>query len=73
MKQQTFTRRLKPLLESKGYTYSKKNLAPLTYWNPSDEKLLEQYDINYKYRVKVDITKYQPLFERPQDNQNETD
>lgn len=73
MKQQTFTRRLKPLLESKGYIYSKKNLAPLTYWNVDDEKLLEQYDINYKYRVKVDITKCQPLFERPQDNDNKTD
>lgn len=64
MKQSTFTRRLKPLLEAKGYTYSKNTLAPLTYWNTDDEKLLEKYDINYKYRFKVKITKYQPLFEK---------
>ena len=64
MKQSTFTRRLKPLLEAKGYTYSKNTLAPLTYWNTDDEKLLEKYDINYKYRFKVEITKYQPLFEK---------
>ena len=72
MKQQTFTRRIKPLLEAKGYTYSRNSLAPLNFWNVDDEKLLEQYDINYKYRVKVDITKYQPLFEKPQDNKNDT-
>ena len=72
MKQSTFTRRLKPLLEAKGYTYSKNNLAPLTYWNVDDEKLLEQYDINYKYLFKVDIQKKQPLFEKPQDDQNKS-
>ena len=72
MKQSTFTRRLKPLLEAKGYTYSKNNLAPLTYWNIDDEKLLEKYDINYKYRFKVDIQKKQPLFEKPQDDQNKS-
>ncbi|MDY2638945.1 MAG: phage/plasmid primase, P4 family [Ligilactobacillus salivarius] len=72
MKQSTFTRRLKPLLEAKGYTYSKNNLAPLTYWNVDDEKLLEKYDINYKYRFKVDIQKKQPLFEKPQDDQNKS-
>lgn len=72
MKQSTFTRRLKPLLEAKGYTYSKNNLAPLTYWNTDDEKLLEKYDINYKYRFKVDIQKKQPLFEKPQDDQNKS-
>lgn len=65
MKQQTFTRRIRPLLEAKGYTYNRNNLAPLTYWNTDDEKLLEQYDINYKYRVKVEIQKKQPLFEKP--------
>ena len=64
MKQQTFTRRIRPLLEAKGYTYSRHNLAPLTYWNVDDEKLLEKYDINYKYRVKVEIQKKQPLFEK---------
>ncbi|MSE06639.1 DNA primase, partial [Lactobacillus salivarius] len=57
---------------AKGYTYSRNSLAPLNYWNVDDEKLLEQYDINYKYRVKVDIAKYQPLFEKPQDNKNDT-
>ncbi|PAY49818.1 DNA primase family protein [Ligilactobacillus salivarius] len=72
MKQSTFTRRLKPLLDAKGYTYSKNNLAPLTYWNVDDEKLLEKYDINYKYRFKVDIQKKQPLFEKPQDDQNKS-
>ena len=65
MKQQTFTRRIRPLLEAKGYTYSRNNLAPLNYWNVDDKKLLEQYDINYKYRVKVEIQKKQPLFEKP--------
>ena len=64
MKQQTFTRRLKPLLRAKGYTYSRNNLALLTYWNVDDEKLIEKYDINYKYRFKVDIQKKQPLFEK---------
>lgn len=72
MKQSTFTRRLKPLLEAKGCTYSKNNLAPLTYWNVDDEKLLEKYDINYKYRFKVDVQKKQPLFEKPQDDQNKS-
>lgn len=66
MKQATFTRRAKAIMEQKGWQYSRNHLAPLTYWNNHDLSILDNLDMNYKYVVKVDISKYQPLFENQQ-------
>lgn len=67
MKQNTFTRTIKPILEASGWTYSRKNLAPLDYFNPDDLKLVKGQDKGngtaYGYLVEVDTHKKQPLFE----------
>lgn len=64
LKQNTFTRRAKPLMANKGWEYSRNNLAPLTYWNDSDMDKLDRLDIHYKYGVKVRTAKKQPLFSK---------
>lgn len=64
LKQSSFTRRAKPLMANKGWEYSKNNLASLTYWNDSDMDKLDRLDINYKYGVKINPNKYQPLFDK---------
>ncbi len=62
MKQNTFTRQAKPLMERLGWSYSRNNLAPLDGWNKDDMKLLEKYDIHYQFNVEVEPHKKQPLF-----------
>lgn len=64
LKQSSFTRRAKPLMANKGWEYSRNDLAPLTYWNDSDMDKLDRLDINYKYSVKINPNKYQPLFDK---------
>lgn len=64
LKQSSFTKRAKPLMANKGWEYSRNNLAPLTYWNDSDMDKLDRLDINYKYSVKINPNKYQPLFDK---------
>lgn len=68
IKQNTFTRRAKPLMANKGWGYSRKNLAPLTHWDDNDMKKLEQLDIHYKYGIKINPHQYRPLFYKPTDN-----
>lgn len=62
IKQNTFTRRAKPLMEDKGWEYSRNNLAPLLKWESSDMDKLNELDIHYKYNVKINPNKKQPLF-----------
>ena len=64
MKQNTFTRRAKPLMKEKGWRYDRFNLAPLSFWDERDMKILDKLDPHYKYSIDVEITKYQPLFEK---------
>lgn len=65
MKQATFTRRARAILEQQGWQYSRNNLAPLTYWSSHDLTILDNLDKKYKYMTEVDVNKYQPLFEKP--------
>lgn len=67
IKQNTFTRRAKPLMADKGWEYSQKNLAPLSHWNDNDMERLKELDIHYKYGVKVNIHQYRPLFYKSTD------
>lgn len=62
IKQNTFTRRAKPLMANKGWKYSRNNLAPLLFWDDNDMEKLKELDIHYKYGVKVNPHKKQPLF-----------
>lgn len=73
LKQPTFTRRAKPLMSNKGWEYSRNNLAPRSYWSDSDMDILNQLDQHYKYGVKVNPDKYQPLFENQQSTNNKNE
>lgn len=68
IKQQTFTRQLKPLLENAGWQYVKNNLAPLDKFNDDDMKLIKSRDkghgIAYNYLAEIDKSKQQPLIEK---------
>ena len=66
IKQATFTKRAKPILEAKGWRYSRRELAPGKHWNEDDKKLLAKYGGNFEDRtIEIDTTAYKPLFERP--------
>lgn len=66
MKQATFTRRARPILEAKGWRYSRKDLAPGKHWNEKDKELLAKYGAPFEDRTLViDPQAYKPLFERP--------
>lgn len=69
LKQNTFTRRAKPLMKRKGWEYSRNNLAPLSHWDDSDMDKLDHLDQHYMYGVKVNPNKKQPLFEKQQFNE----
>ncbi|MBS7576836.1 DNA primase [Enterococcus sp. MMGLQ5-2] len=69
MKQNTFTRELKPLVEKEGWEYTRNNLAPLRYFVEGDDEALYDLDVRYKFYSKVDREKYQPLFKRQTDNE----
>lgn len=58
MTQNTFTRRIKPILEEQGFNYDRKNKAPLNYFKKDDAKLLLEYGLKYH----KEITKKQPIF-----------
>lgn len=66
MKQNTFTKEIKGIAEKNGWLYSRKNLAPLSFFNQRDMAHLESLDIHYQYRFNVDTTKTQPLIEKRQ-------
>ena len=56
--QNSFTRRIKPILEEQGFNYDRKNKAPLNYFKKDDAKLLPEYWVKYYKENK----KYQPVF-----------
>lgn len=64
MKQATFTRRIKPIMNQRGWTYERLNLAPLNYWNEQDMKVLDRLDPHYQFSVDIDTQQCRPLFEK---------
>lgn len=64
IKQNTFTKELKPMAESDGWQYEAKNLAPLHYFSEADMKKLKEVDIHYKYTFDTSTNKCQPLIYR---------
>lgn len=64
--QNEFTRRIKPILEDKGWRYYKKTKTPTKYWNNEDNALLSKFsalkDTQEIFDFKVDPSKQQPLF-----------
>ncbi|MGM0259668.1 DNA primase family protein [Enterococcus sp. AZ102] len=64
MKQNTFTKELKSIVEKDGWTYIRNNVAPLHHFYQVDLKQLEKLDIHYKFRFDVDTHKKQPLIEK---------
>ncbi|MHC5269282.1 DNA primase family protein [Enterococcus sp. LJL98] len=49
IKQNTFTKQLKSVLEGTEWSYERKNLAPLDKFNKSDIEVLKEMNLNYKY------------------------
>lgn len=66
IKQNTFTKRAKPLMKNKGWEYSRNNLAPLELWNKADLEKLKSLDVHYKFSIDINPYKKQPLFEKQQ-------
>lgn len=64
MKQNTFTKELKSIVEKDGWKYIRNNVAPLHYFYQVDMKQLERLDTHYKFRFDVDTHKKQPLIEK---------
>lgn len=71
MKQNTFTKEIKGIAGKEGWLYSRKNLAPLDFFNKRDIERLESLDIHYRYTFNVDTTKTQPLLEKATNRQKE--
>lgn len=67
LKQNTFTKQLKPILEAKGWHYSRNNLKPGEQFKEDDLNLINQFDKGIGtargYLAKVESNKKQPLFE----------
>lgn len=70
MKQNTFTKEMKTIAERNGWEYVRNNLKPLGYFIKRDEEKLNFLDIHYKYRIDVDVTKYQPLISKQNQQTN---
>lgn len=64
MKQNTFTKELRPLVERNGWQYEPKNLAPIHFFYKDDADRLERLDINYRYSFSKPTDKTQPLIYR---------
>jgi hypothetical protein len=66
MKQNTFTKQIRPLFEKDGWTYSLKNLAPLEYFDADDKNLIIDNNrgtgVAYGYLADIDPSKTQSLF-----------
>ena len=58
IKQQTFTRRIKPFMEKHGWHYDRRNKAPLEAWHDKDRDLIGYYHGNgkYDYSIKPNVT-----------------
>lgn len=66
MKQNTFTKELKVIVERNNWEYERKNLAPSHYFYQSDMEKLKSLDIHYKFPVDINTKKYQPLINKRQ-------
>ncbi len=58
MTQNTFTRRLKPILEEQGFKYERRKLAPLNYFESKDARLLPEYLAKFS----KECNRQQPLY-----------
>lgn len=66
MKQNTFTKELKVIVERNDWEYERKNLAPLHYFYQSDMEKLKSLDIHYKFPVDINTKQKQPLINKRQ-------
>lgn len=65
MKQNTFTKELRNILEPRLWTYSRNSLAPLNYFHQGDLKAFNDLDYYTHYSPdRIDVKKPQPLFRR---------
>lgn len=65
MKQNTFTKRIRPYMEARGWIYSRNNLALGKHWEEEDKKLLAKYGAPFEERtMEIDTKRKTPLFER---------
>lgn len=67
IKQNTFTKELKQLIDNTNWMYEPKNFAPLNLFYQTDMKRLNELDIHYKYRFDVKEKQKQPLLKRKDD------
>lgn len=58
MTQNTFTRRLKPILEEQGFKYERNSKAPLNYFESKDARLLPEYLAKFS----KECNRKQPLY-----------
>lgn len=67
LKQNTFTKRLQPILEAKGWHYFRNTLTPGNQFKEDDLNLINQFDKGIGtargYLAEVESNKKQPLFE----------
>lgn len=61
MKQNTFTKEMRVIAERDDWIYSRNNLAPLNFFVHVDEEYHDRTDKQFKYGVKIDRDKKQPL------------
>lgn len=68
MKQNTFTKQVKPLMEEQGWRYDRKNLKPGDWFSLKDAEIISEADKGtgtaYGYLAMVETEKKQPLFEK---------
>lgn len=64
MRQRTFTKEFRSIVERNGWTYHRNNLAPLHFFHQSDLNKLKELDIHYRYTYETDEKTKQPLIER---------
>lgn len=62
IKQQTFTRRIKPFMEKHGWHYDRRNKAPLESWHDKDRDLISRYNGNIRYDYSINPNTTQGLF-----------
>lgn len=67
MKQNTFTKELRPIVERNGWEYERKNLAPIHFFYKDDMDRLNSLDIHYKYTFDKSNDKKQPLIYKKSD------
>lgn len=68
MKQNTFTKQVKPLMEEQGWRYIRNSLKPGEWFDTKDATMITEADKGtgtaYGYLATVETEKKQPLFEK---------